>query len=469
MANIVQSSSIVIPLDDNVVRFQLRELEQPMCFFGEKPLERRERLRKLLMKLKPEHRIRLQQKSKSLNREQLLIAIKQSDNKDEQQVAESSYTEGSELLKLARCHIANYSIERCSERLDMARLKQLESLTTRLIPKQDLIEGVRQIEDLGSYVDEDNSTTELKTLTSLSLNPTSTLMATSCRSGKCKLWSIPDMETHSSLKGHSTNANFIIFNPKSGSDITPNGANLASCAMDGSISLWNLIDDNCVSQLCQQQSNYRTTRIRYHPSGNYLASCCSDKSWRLWDLTNEQEILQQDGHSEAVFDLAFHHDGSLVGSASLDCFARIWDLRIGKSILLLEGHTGGLRTIDFSPDGYHIATGSLDHSVKIWDLRQKKLEYTIPAHLNAVTSVMFEKTHGYCLITSSFDKTIKFWSNQTWAPIKTLDAYDDKITNFDISCDNKYLASCYFKYIKLWSISDSIGNNNDNSNNGFIY
>lgn len=431
----VSSRNIVVPTDDKIVRKLIRELDKPMCYFAEGPQERRERLAVYLSELTPEERAKLLQKPE--------IVKPEVDN-------QRFYYEGSGTLKTARYKICEHSIRHCSERLDMARIKTLEPLSTRLIGKQELIESVRNIEDLGSYLDEDSSATELKTLTSSNLNYDSSLLASSCRSGKCKIWSIPDMSEHSSLKGHTICANFIIFSPKSGSTIPHNAANLASCSMDGSILLWNLVDGNPICSL--SSGDVRISRIRYHPSGDYLGSCCSNNSWRLWDLASETEILHQEGHSEPVFDIGFHVDGSLAVSAGLDCYAKTWDLRTGKLIHSFEGHSSGLRSVDLSPDGYHVATGGLDNSVKIWNLRQRRLEYTIPAHLKAVTTVMFEKNDGHFLVTSSFDQTVKFWSSQTWSPVKTLDAYDDKITNLDLSQDNKYIASCYSKSIRIWTI-----------------
>lgn len=439
MVNLSFPRSIIVPTDDNIVRKQLRDLDEPMCFFGEGPAERRERLGKALSKLTPEARAKLQ-----------ATEIKPIEDKSRDQ---TFYYEGSDALKEARYKIADYSIRQCNYRLDIARIKQLEPLSTRLIPQQDLIERIRQIEDQGSYVDEDTSMSELKTLTSCNLNSESTLLATSCRSGKCKIWSVPDMETHILLRGHQSNANFIIFSPKSGIELDPNVANLASCAMDGCVSMWNLVDNSPICQLSGPQ-NWRVTRVRYHPCGSYLATCCSDNSWRLWDLASQAEILHQEGHSDAVFDLAFHPDGGLAGSAGMDSYAFIWDLRTGRSIKVLEGHTKGIRSIDFSPDGYHMATGSIDNSVKVWNLRQLKVEYTIPAHVNTVTTVMFEKENGYYLVTASFDKTVKFWSSQTWAPIKELDVFDDKVTKFDLSLKSNFLTTCHSRFVKLWTVSN---------------
>jgi len=447
--NNLNPRQIVVPTDDKVVVKQLRHIHQPAKYFGEGPAERRERLARKLVDLTPEERAKIV--DSTVDNESNAIEY---DNVDE-----AFYYEGSEVLKRARYKLADFSIQQANYRLDMARIKQLEPATTRLISQQDLIERIRLIDDPETYVDEDTSTTELKTLTSCNFNSDATLMATSCRSGGCKIWSIPDMETHLILKGHRQSANHITFSPKS-STLSPTVANLASCAIDGSVALWNLVDEAPVIMLSEPQS-WRVSRVRYHPCGDFLASCCSDKSWRLWDLESQNEILHQEGHSSDVFDIAFHPDGSLAGSAGLDSYARVWDLRTGRAIEFIEGHSGGLRTISFSPNGYHLATAGLDNSVKIWNLRQRKCEYTIPAHLNAVTTVIFEKENGRHLASASFDKTVKFWSTQTWAPIKTLDAYEDKVACIDISADSRYVISCYSKYLKLWTSPSGLTDDQD--------
>lgn len=432
--------SNIVPIDDFIVRRQLRHLNHPMSFFGESLSERRERLSKAIASLSPEEKQDLKQIFENK-------IVKKIEND------ETFYYEGHQELIKARNEIAMYSVKQANCRLEMARFNQdIKSPTERAMDHQDLMEKVRQIEDMGTYIDDDLCGTELKTLTSCNVNPNGDLVATSYRSGRCKLWSLPSVEPRVAYESLRSMSNFILFSPKSGSDqLSPDVANLASCAMDGSIALWNLVDEAPVCQLSGPKE-WRVTRVRYHPCGSYLASACSDQSWRFYDLTTQSEILHQEGHADAVFDMAFHPDGSLAASAGMDSYGLVWDLRSGHCIHRLEGHIRGIRSIDFSPNGYVIATGGMDNTVKIWDIRKKSLVYTIPAHTNIVTTVMFEKKDGQFLVTSSFDKSVKFWSNNTWANVKSLDFYDDKVTRVDISNNSDLMVSCHFRYLKLWSI-----------------
>lgn len=94
-------------------------------------------------------------------------------------------------------------------------------------------------------------------------------------------------------------------------------------------------------------------------AGDALATCSYDGTWRLWDTGTGANIMEQEGHSRAVYSIAFHPDGSLCGSGGFDAVARVWDCRTGRSVLNFLGHTYGVLAMAFSPNGYHVATGTM--------------------------------------------------------------------------------------------------------------
>ena len=97
------------------------------------------------------------------------------------------------------------------------------------------------------------------------------------------------------------------------------------------------------------------------PAGDALATCSYDGTWRLWDVGTGASIMEQEGHSRAVYSIGFHTDGSLCGSGGFDAVARVWDCRTGRSVLTFQGHTYGVLAMAFSPNGYHVATGAARH------------------------------------------------------------------------------------------------------------
>lgn len=142
----------------------------------------------------------------------------------------------------------------------------------------------------------------------------------------------------------------------------------------------------------------------------------------------------------------------LFGFSGLDAFGRVWDLRTGRCIMFMEGHLKSIIGIDFAPNGYHIGTASEDNTCKIWDLRKRAPLYTIPAHKNLVSDIKFDKSGQYYLATASYDCTAKIWTNKTWQPLKTLSGHDGKVMCIDISPDSQYIATTsYDRTFKIWA------------------
>ncbi|KAI1277972.1 U4/U6 small nuclear ribonucleoprotein Prp4 [Halotydeus destructor] len=423
-----RARQITVTVDDNQVQAHLRHLEEPICLFGEGPADRRERLRNWLARL-GEDAIR---KEKGVEVEE-----KRKDDK-------TWYHEGPESLRQARFLIAEYSIPRASTRLAKARIEKSIPESTQSAIKQEIYKSLRNMEICCSQVGDN------RPVTSVRFSPDTSLIATASWSGLCKLWTMPNLDHSRNLRGHNDKVCDMKFHPNSTVSNSVSELNLASSSVDGSVLLWNLVSEEPISSLTGHTD--RVSHVAFHPCGRYLATCCHDKSWRLWDLETSEEILYQEGHSKAVFDIAFQCDGSLAVTGGWDAFGRVWDLRTGRCVMFMEGHLKEILAVDFSPNGYQIVTGSEDHSVKIWDMRNRKCEYTIPAHNNIVSRVMFEKTSGHYIATASYDNTVKLWACPNFTPIQTLSGHDNKVMCLDASTDSKkFLTSSYDRTFKLWT------------------
>ena len=94
-------------------------------------------------------------------------------------------------------------------------------------------------------------------------------------------------------------------------------------------------------------------------AGDSLATASFDGTWRLWDTARGTMLAEQEGHSRAVYAIAFHPDGSLAASGGFDAVTRLWDCRTGRNVLTLQGHAYGVLSVAFSANGHHVATGAL--------------------------------------------------------------------------------------------------------------
>ncbi|WCJ33405.1 U4/U6 small nuclear ribonucleoprotein PRP4-like protein [Euphorbia peplus] len=431
-----RAAALAVPTNDMAVRARLRRLGEPITLFGEREMERRDRLRMLMAKLDNEGQLEKLMKA----HEEEEAAASAGDDVDEEMLQYPFYTEGSKELLHCRIHVAKFSIARAASRVLRAKRRRED-------PDEDVDGEIDwALKQAASLVLDCSEIGDARPLSGCSFSNDGKQLATCSLTGIGKVWSIPQVKMDSSLKGHKERATDIAFSPVANNL-------LATASADRTAKLWNT--DGELLRTFEGHLD-RLARIGFHPSGKYLGTTSFDKTWRLWDVDTGTELLLQEGHSRSVYGIAFHHDGSLVGSCGLDSLARVWDLRTGRSILALEGHVKPVLGISFSPNGYHLATGGEDNTCRIWDLRKKRSLYIIPAHSNLVSQVKFEPQEGYYLATSSYDMTAKVWSGRDFKPVRTLSGHEAKVTSLDISPDGCCIATAsHDRTIKLWSSSSN--------------
>ncbi|KAK8508550.1 hypothetical protein V6N12_044467 [Hibiscus sabdariffa] len=383
-----RAAALAVPTNDMAVRTRLRRLGEPITLFGEREMERRERLRMIMAKLDSEGQ--LEKLMKAHEEEEAAISAKTEDI--EEDIEYPFYTEGPKELLDARIDIAKYSIVKATARLQRARRKRDD-------PDEDMDAEIDwALRQAGNLVLDCSEIGDDRPLSGCSFSRDGKLLATCSLSGVAKLWSMPRVIKVSALKGHTERATDVTFSPVHD--------HLATASADRTAKLWS--PDGSLLKTFEGHLD-RLARIAFHPSGKYLA---------------------------------FHQDGSLVASCGLDALARVWDLRTGRSILALEGHVKPVLGVGFSPNGYHLATGGEDNTCRIWDLRKKKSLYIIPAHSNLISQVKFEPQEGYYLV----------WSGRDFKPVKSLPGHEAKVTASDISEDGRYIVTVsHDRTIKLWT------------------
>lgn len=481
---------VAVPTNDLYVKLRLRELGVPICLFGESKIDRRERLRDLMLSEGIAEGMPVSL-GKITGETTLLDARKDGGALND----EEFFTEGSAALQLARRKIAAFSLPRAKERVEReqerdSRVRRLaEQMTEGVLDatafareevfremQAELCEEEALLQDLSDFSSTFSVIGDARAVSCCAFQPSGSaepsLLATGSWSGACKLWTVRDggAEEAGRLLGHQDRVTDVRFHPHSGVGLGEAAANVASCGADPVVNLWSL-EGGSAPLASLSGHTLKVARARFHPSGDFLASGGFDHTWRLWDLESQRELLLQEGHSRPVTDVAFQPDGSLLCSTSCDATARVWDLRSGRSVVVLTGHVKAAICCDFSANGYELATGSDDHTVKVWDLRKAgamprtrrlqpsaaaaspALVYTILAHSKLVTNVRYEEARGRYLLTSSLDRLAKVWNAREFTPVRTLAGHEDKIMGLDVSSDSSAIVtSSYDKTWKLWAI-----------------
>ncbi|KAK4560729.1 hypothetical protein LTR86_005308 [Recurvomyces mirabilis] len=481
-----KAAALAVPTDDKRVRLELRQRGEPITLFGERPEDRRDRLRGLLLQ---------EQEGGDGEVPDEDAQMRDMFDEDEDEEEGEFYTQGSDALLEARKEMAKFSLPRAKKRIQHQRLESTIPVQTHVKFRKAVKERLGGFELFGSQIASE------RPMSIVRFAPNCEMMACGDWAGSIKLLDVPNLETKAVLRGHKQMVGGLSWYPGAtlpDSGVSSESVNLASAGGEGDIHLWSLDQDTPISTLSGHAA--RVCRTEFHPSGQYIASASYDTTWRLWDVATTTELLLQEGHSKEVFTVAFNVDGSLIVSAGLDSIGRVWDLRTGRTAMLLEGHVAPIHAADWSVDGYRVLTGSADGFAKCWDLRSLRETASIGAHKGGVTDLRWfkgtdgplsgqtaerkavkdvtmtnggddedaedveggrsrePKKAGTYIVSSGFDKAVNVWSADDWALCKSLTGHDGTVLAADVTQDSKWIASCgRDRTVKLWARDDMEG------------
>ena len=425
------SKNISVPTNDAEVKLKLRELKHPICYFGEGPFERRDRLKTLLAKILMENGALPQNTNKTLG---------STNNEPMTRDEENEYFlyEGDSSLKSIRMEIAKDSLRTAAMRIEKSKIKKI---TIDPLEEEDLIDN--EMKQVATFEMKMCQFGDCSSLIRGHFLADQSLYGTSGGSGDCKIWSIPDCGLATKLMGHCNRVNDIKFHPMARNGLGPSlYGNIATVASDNTARLWTLdLEKHNQKNVILKGHEDRVNRLLFDNRGSHLITTSHDKTWRFWDIERTKELMVQTGHSRPVYSCSLHPDGSLVFTGDLGGFGMLWDLRIGRAILPITGHVKQILCSSFSSNGYHLATGSDDNTVRLWDLRRKNCFYIIPAHTKLISDVVFQPNDSRFLATASYDNTCKIWSCKDWSLIKNLMAHEAKVTSISISNNGDYIAT----------------------------
>ena len=459
-----RTAALAVPTDDKRVRTELRSRGEPITLFGERPEDRRDRLRSLLY-----------EEQEGADEDDSMVDAGETPAAGDGEAEEEFYVEGSQELLAARRDIARYSLPRAAQRLAHQKVESKIPVATHVKYRKAIKERLSGFELFGSQIASERPVSMVR------FAPNGKLLASGDWAGSIKLLDVPNLDTQMVLRGHKGMIGGIAWYPGAtlpGSQVSEENVNLASSGNEGDIHLWSLTQDTPISTLSGHTQ--RVVRTEFHPSGKYLASASYDTTWRLWDVNTTTELLMQEGHSREVFTVSFNSDGSLLASAGLDSIGRIWDLRTGRTVMLLDSHVLPIHALDWGADGVRVLTGSADGFAKCWDLRTVRETASIGAHRGGVTDLRWfkgsdgplsgvgieedgegelkPKKSGTFFVSSGFDKDVNVWSADDWALCKSLTGHDGKVLAADVTNDARWIASCgRDRTVKLWARDDMEG------------
>ncbi len=119
-----------------------------------------------------------------------------------------------------------------------------------------------------------------------------------------------------------------------------------------------------------------------------------------------------------------------------------------------EGHRGKVLSVRFSPDGRLLASGSTDNTLRLWSVQQSALLRTMQGHPFPILSLAFSP-NNQLIATGSDDGIVRIWRVSNGSLLHNLQGHGGWVNKVVFSPDGNSLASGSDDFtVRQWRVSD---------------
>jgi WD40 repeat protein/serine/threonine protein kinase len=192
-----------------------------------------------------------------------------------------------------------------------------------------------------------------------------------------------------------------------------------------------------------------------HAALKFLEECPEDlRDWEwhyLMRLCKFDPLVIRD--EAEINGMAFSRDGERIASAGGDGNIKIWNSRTGAVVQTIPAHTEAVVSVMFHPDGKHLVSRGADRTVKVWDLAAAdKPVWTEPCEavrkFGTAYTVAFSPDGRH--LAAGTDGVVKVWDWKNRQLLHSLPGHNFHSIPVAFSGDVCLATSTFREGVKLW-------------------
>jgi WD40 repeat protein/serine/threonine protein kinase len=206
----------------------------------------------------------------------------------------------------------------------------------------------------------------------------------------------------------------------------------------GTVRLWDSASGKEIPKLTKQQDF--SAPVAFSPDGKRVAFGCKEYV-HLCDALTGRRLAVLGPHGMTVGLLAYSPDGKRLASATYpgSNTIHLWDGESAKEVAVLRGHSTANTSLLFRPDprapGRLVSASEYaDNTARLWDAATGQLLAVLAGHKNQIRAVDFSPD-GARLTTSSWDQTARLWDGRTGRLLAVLGGHTERVTSALFSPD----------------------------------
>ena len=154
---------------------------------------------------------------------------------------------------------------------------------------------------------------------------------------------------------------------------SPNGTSLATGNTAGEVKVWDIRNQQCLSEMkCEAKFN-SVRQVTFSPDGQRLAASSGNYAFHVWHLDTGEQVTAftaedaLENRPRAPIPITFSIHGNLLASATPEDTLSIWDIEANERIALFTGHTAPVVALVFSLCGQFLISADKSGALYKWD------------------------------------------------------------------------------------------------------